>query len=354
MRRRNNFEEHRQLIIGLGLIIFGLITRIGLLVLFGVFSVISYFKNNPIQTHAFRSLFNSVNKSHSSSNIYTGMDTIDPRKTKQIKQAAISSVIFLFLLFLASTAWVVVDAGETGVQSLFGKVKDREFSSGFHLKNPFVRITPMNIRTQDYTMSIVSGEGKKTGDDSISALTKEGLEVGLDMTVLYNLVEDSASDVYRDVGLRYDDVIIRPQIRRVIRESIALYDAKDIYSEKRTQTSLDILTKLKEQLEPRGIIVQEVLLRNVQLPSNLADSIELKLSAEQDAQRYDFLLQKEEKEAERKRVAARGQRDAQQIINESLTPKYLQYLYIQNLKDTEGTIYVPTSPNSGVPLFRGL
>ena len=100
MRRRNNFEEHRQLIIGLGLIIFGLITRIGLLVLFGVFSVISYFKNNPIQTHAFRSLFNSVNKSHSSSNIYTGMDTIDPRKTKQIKQAAISSVIFLFLLFL--------------------------------------------------------------------------------------------------------------------------------------------------------------------------------------------------------------------------------------------------------------
>jgi len=354
MRRRNNFEEHRQLFIGLGLIIFGLITRIGILVLFGIFSLFSYFKNNPIRLQTFRSLFNSMSNSYSSSNTYNGMDTIDPRKTKQIKQAAISGIVFLFLLFLASTAWVVVDAGETGVQSLFGKVKDNELSSGFHLKNPFVRITSMNIRTQDYTMSIVSGEGAKTGDDSISALTKEGLEVGLDMTVLYNLIEGSASDVYRDVGLRYDDVIIRPQIRSVIRESIALYDAKDIYSEKRTETSLDILTKLKVQLGARGILVQEVLLRNVQLPNNLADSIELKLSAEQDAQRYDFLLQKEEKEAERKRVAARGQRDAQQIINESLTPKYLQYLYIQNLKDTEGTIYVPTNPNNGVPLFRGL
>jgi regulator of protease activity HflC (stomatin/prohibitin superfamily) len=253
-----------------------------------------------------------------------------------------------------SASWVIIGAGETGVQSLFGKVRDGEFSSGFHVKNPFVRIDRMNIRTQDYTMSIMSQEGKKTGNDSITALTKEGLEVGLDMTVLYNLEESKASELFKNVGTGYDDVIIRPQIRSVIREVIATYETKDIYSEKRIEASREILQKLQGQLEDRGITVQEVLLRNVGLPEKLSQSIEQKLSAEQDAQRYDFLLQKEAKEADRKRVEAKGQRDAQKIINESLSNKYLQFLYIQNLKDREGTIYVPTSPNNGVPLFRGV
>jgi regulator of protease activity HflC (stomatin/prohibitin superfamily) len=212
----------------------------------------------------------------------------------------------------------------------------------------------MNIRTQEYTMSIAKGEGKKFAADAIAALTREGLNVDLDITVLYHLQEEKASDVYRDVGLSYDEVIIRPQIRSVIREVIANYDAKDIYSAKRQEATQNILDQLKERLVTRGIETEEVLLRNVQLPEDLAQSIQEKLQSEQEAQRYDFVLEKEKKEAERKRLEAAGQRDAQQIINESLTNRYLQFLYIESLKDREGTIYVPTNPNNGVPLFRGL
>jgi len=282
------------------------------------------------------------------------MQVINPKKFTKFKLIGAFFLLFFFILPFMSSFWTVVDAGETGVKSLFGKVQDDELSSGFHLKNPLVKITKMNIRTQEYTMSIAHAEGQRLGNDAISALTKEGLSVDLDITVLYRLIEEKASDVYKNVNVNYEDVIIRPQIRSVIREVVAEYSAKDIYSEKRQEVSKEILDRLKASVEVRGIEVEEVLLRNVVLPANLANSIQQKLQAEQDAERYDFLLDKEKKEAERKRVEAEGQRDAQQIINQSLTDKYLEYLYIESLKEREGTIYVPTSPNTGMPMFRGL
>ncbi len=272
-------------------------------------------------------------------------------KAKNIGYLVIITIIVIVFLVNAIR---IVDAGYTGVYSLFGKVKDTEYSSGLHLINPLAKITPMSIRTEEYTMSILTGEGKKTGADSIAALTKEGLNVDLDITVLYKLDEQSASDIYKNVGLNYEEKIIRPAIRSSIREIIAQYEAKDIYSEKRSEAADKIVEDLKVQMDPRGIILEEVLLRNVQLPDKLAQSIQEKLQAEQEAEKYDFILTKEVKEKERKIIEAEGQRDAQKIINESLSTNYLYYLYINELKDREGTIYVPTGSNTGVPLFRNL
>lgn len=260
----------------------------------------------------------------------------------------------IILIIILINAIVVVQAGYTGVYSLFGKVRERVLSSGIHLINPLAKVTPMSIRTEEYTMSIMTGEGKKVGADSIVALTKEGLSVDLDITVLYHLNEPSASDVYKNVGLNYEEKVIRPAIRSVIREVIAQYEAKDIYSEKRNEAADKIVVNLTEQMEPRGIVLEEVLLRNVQLPPNLAQSIQEKLQAEQETQKYDFLVAKEKKEKERKIIEAEGQRDAQTIINQSLTTNYLYYLYIKELKDRQGTIYVPTSPATGMPLFRNI
>ena len=260
--------------------------------------------------------------------------------------------LLIIWLFLASI--VIIDAGETGVYSLFGKVKDKELSSGLHLVIPFAKITKMNIKTQDYTMSKSLGEGKRVNADAITSLTKEGLSVDLDITVLYKLNEEKASDVYQTVGTRYDEVILRPAIRTVIRDVIAQYDAKDIYSAKREEAGNAIHERLKNDLESRGIIIEQVLLRNVELPADLAGSIQEKLQAEQEAQKYDFLLEKERKEKERKIIEAEGQRDAQKIINQSLSTNYLYYLYINQLKDLEGTVYVPTSPSTGMPLFRNI
>lgn len=290
-------------------------------------------------------------------NINNNENIIDMDKLKNSSNAGrkILTVLLIFFcawLFFASI--YIVEAGETGVYSLFGRVKDKELSSGFHLVIPLAKVTRMSIRTEEYTMSIAQGEGKKYGADAINSLTKEGLSVDLDITVLYRLEEDKASDIYKNVGLNYEEKIIRPTIRTVIRDVIAQYNAKDIYSEKREEAALKILEKLKESVGERGLIVEDVLLRNVVLPNNLANSIQEKLQAEQEAQKYDFLLEKEKKEKERKIIEAEGQRDAQKIINESLSTNYLYYLYINDLKSREGTIYVPTNPSTGMPLFRDL
>lgn len=261
-------------------------------------------------------------------------------------------VILLIWLFFASI--VIVEAGRTGVYSLFGKVKDDELKSGFHLVNPLAKVTEMSVRTEEYTMSIVTGEGKRKMADAIAALTKEGLSVDLDMTVLYRLSDEKASDVYREVGLDYEEKIIRPAIRTSIRDIIAGYEAKDIYSEKRKEAATKIEESLKENLKGRGVLIEQVMLRDILLPEKLSASIQEKLSAEQEAQKYEFILQKEEKEAERKIIEATAQRDAQKIINESLTPRYLQYLYIRELQNREGTIYVPISPDNGMPMFKGI
>ncbi len=281
----------------------------------------------------------------------SGGNPIDPM-LENIKKKFSFFVIFVIILLVLISSIRVVDAGVTGVYSLFGKVSEKELASGFHLVNPLGRVTPMSVRTEEYTMSILQGEGKKAGADAISALTKEGLNVDLDITVLYHLSEVDAAQVYKTIGLNYEEKLIRPEIRSAIREVIARYEAKDIYSEKREEAASNILENLAAKLVKRGIIIEDVLLRNVQLPSGLAESIQQKLQAEQEAQRYDFLLAKEEKEKERKIIEAEGQKESQNIINKSLTTNYLYYLYINQLKDREGTIYVPTSAETGMPLFK--
>lgn len=281
------------------------------------------------------------------------MDIIDPKKKKFKIIAGVILLVLIVIPFLSSF-WVTISAGHVGVQSFFGRVYDDELSSGFHFKNPLVEVIPMSVRTQEYTMSKTRGEGARYSEDSITALTKEGLEVDLDMTILFHLKSSNASDVYRDLGINYVENVIRPAIRSTIREKIANYEAKTLYSEKREEARKQIFDNLQSMLEPRGVELEGVLLRNVKLPSGLAQSIEEKLQAEQESEKYDFLLEKEKKEAERKRIEAEGQRDAQQIINQGLTNQYLKYQYIKNLEGREGTIYVPTSPNNGVPLFRGL
>src|SRR3989338_400116 len=262
------------------------------------------------------------------------------------------AALIILALIIIPRFLVVIPAGTTGVYHLFGRVSDKPLSSGLHFVIPLAVVTKMSIQTQDYTMSIVKEEGRRLGDDSIDALTKEGLNVALDITVLFKLREESSPSVFRELGVNYQEIIIRPETRSIIREVVAQYDAKSLYSEKRGEAVEAIKNGLKDKIEPRGIIVEEVLLRNVKLPDRLAKSIEEKLQAEQESARYDFVLEKEKKEADRKRIEAQGQRDAQKTISESLTSSYLEYLYLTGLKDRQGTIYVPTNPANGLPLFR--
>lgn len=254
------------------------------------------------------------------------------------------------ILFFRSI--VVVDAGEVGVITVFGDVQETPLRSGMQLKNPFAEAKMMSIRTQEYTMSGTTSEGEVQGDDSIKALASDGASVWLDVTVFYHLKPEEAPMVYEDLGLDYNQKIIRPEIRSAIREVVARYTVNEVYSTKRDEVQTKILEDLKVSLERRGIEVEDVLLRNVTLSQLLFDAIEQKLTAQQAAQRKEFEIQAEQKEAERKLIEAQGQRDAQAEINKTLSSNFLYYLYIKTLENHEGTIYVPTE--GGLPLFKNV
>ena len=236
----------------------------------------------------------------------------------------------------------LVGPGEVGVQILFGRVKEEVLHSGLHLVNPLLTIEKMSIRTQEYTMSKKREEGLVRGDDAITALTKEGLSVDLDVTVWFHLQPETAWKVYRDIGEDYVKKIVRPAIRTSIRNVAATYSVNDIYSANRERVSKEIFDELVQNLKPRGIIVENVLLRNVSLPPKVKNAIDEKIAAEQEAQKMKYVLQKEEQEAKRKRIEAEGIARAQRIIANSLTNSYLQWYYIQTLKE------LINSPNNTV------
>jgi len=261
-------------------------------------------------------------------------------------------IILLFLIF--GGLIYTIPAGHVGVYDLFGNVRDNEIPTGLHIKIPFAHIEKMSMKTQEYTMSIIAEEGEVKGrSDTISALTKEGLSVDLDITVWYKLQPDKASDIYQTVGIDYREILVRPKIREAIRSVIAKYEAKTIYSEDRERVQIEIQEEVEKDLKDRGILIEKVLLRNIQLPEKVRTSIEEKLQSEQEAQRMEFVLQKEEKEAQRKRVEAQGIADANKIIANSLTDQYLQWYWIENLDKHSSVIYVPIGED-GMPMFKSI
>lgn len=277
------------------------------------------------------------------------------KKAKKESMIMISVVATVIIIGLLIFSFVVIDAGNVGVYNLFGVVDDQEYQPGLHFKNPLASVESMSIKTQEYTMTFTQGEGAVKGKDTISALTKEGLTVDLDITVLYKLSPAMASEIYKTIGIDYVGVIVRPQIRTIIREVVAKYEAKQLYSEDRQAVALEISTMLEPELLDRGVILERVLLRHIQLPAQLTDSIELKLVAEQEAERMEFILVKELQEAERKEIEAVGIKNATLIVQEGLSgsPEYLTYLWLQKLENHESVVYVMEG-EMGLPIFKNI
>lgn len=235
-----------------------------------------------------------------------------------------------------------IDAGHVGVQSLFGKVQDHVLTSGLNIINPFVDVNVFDIKTQNYTMSSVSTEGDKTGDDAIRVLSADGLEVIIDLTILYSVVPSEAPRIYREIGLDYKNIIVRPITRTKIRDNAVYYDAVNLYSKQRDEFQVKISESIEKDFKTRGLILEQLLVRNITLPASVKAAIESKINAEQDAQKMQFVLQKEKQEAERKRVEAQGIADYQRIINSEITDKLLQYESIKAQKE------IALSPNAKV------
>ena len=240
-----------------------------------------------------------------------------------------------------------IDAGKIGVQSLFGKVQNNVLSSGLNVINPLMDVMELDIKTQNYTMSGIHDEGNKEGDDAIRVLTADGLEVTIDLTVLYSLIPSEAPRLVRETGVDYQNKIIRPLTRTKMRDNAVYFTAIDLYSTKRDVFQSKIFKSIEEDFKKRGLILEQLLVRNITLPATVKASIEEKIKAEQEAQKMEFVLQKEKQEADRKRVEAQGIADYQRIISSGLGEKQLQYEQIQALKG------LMTSPNSKVIIMNG-
>ena len=252
--------------------------------------------------------------------------------------------VVLILIGAGMSAIVQIGPGEVGVQKLFGKVNSNTLESGLNIVNPLVEVVTIDIKTQNYTMSAKHDEGDVAGDDAIRVLSADGLEVVIDLTVLYKVIPNDAPRILQQIGTDYRNTIVRPICRTKIRDNAVYYDAVALYSTKRDEFQQRIYQTIEKDFKTRGLLLEQLLIRNITLPASVKTTIESKINAEQDAQKMTFVLQKEHQEAERKRVEAQGIADYQKILSTGLSDKQLQYEMIKA---------IATSPNAKLIIMGG-
>ena len=248
-------------------------------------------------------------------------------------------VIVLLALVALLAGCVVIEDGEVGVSKSFGSISDEPVLQGIALQFPVVRtVTPWNIKLQEIK-------------ETAQVPSSEGLIIGLDTSLLYKVIPEQAPTIRKKVGRNYREIQVIPYMRNAVRDVVSGYPVKNIYTETgRKEIAGKIRAFLEANLEPNGIQVVDVLLRDIKLPQRFRESIEAKLTAEQQVQQKFFMLEQAKKDAEIEVARARGAAQAQEIVRSTLSGSYLQYLWIKTLNENPNVIYVATEAN--LPIFR--
>jgi prohibitin 1 len=251
-------------------------------------------------------------------------------------------LIVLAILLFASAA--SVPAGHVGVLTLFGRVTGEILPEGIHMVNPFKANHVMSVRTQSQK-------------ETARVPSQEGLEIALDTSLIFHLKPESAAAVYQQIGPDYVETFIEPNLRSAIREATASHSANTLYSSARAEVQTEIHRTLEGILAPRGIEVESILLRDIQLPATVRTAIEAKQQAEQESLAMNFRLQKERQEADRKRIEAQGIHDFQQIVAQGISSQLLEWKGIEATealaKSPNSKIVVIGNPKNGLPLVLG-
>jgi prohibitin 1 len=251
----------------------------------------------------------------------------------------IGILVVLLILLMASTT--SIPTGNVGVLTLFGKVTGETLGEGIHLINPLKSVQKLSVQTQSVK-------------ESASVPSNEGLTISLDTSLLFRLDKNMAAQVYQSVGADYAEKIVEPTLRAAIRAATSAHTANALYTNARELVQSQIQEELTKQLAPRGVVVENVLLRDVQLPAMLKSSIEAKQQAEQDALRMSFILQKEKQEAERKRIEAQGIADFQKIVATGISPQLLEWKGIEATEklasSSNAKIVIVGNTKNGLPL----
>ena len=267
---------------------------------------------------------------------------IDINPKSLFRGAGLLIVIVVVVIFLFASI-TSVSSGHVGVLTLFGRVTGEALAEGIHLVNPFKVSHEMSIRTQELK-------------EAASVPSSEGLMMNLDTSLIFNLNAQQAADVYQKIGPNYIEVLIEPNLRAGIREATSAHTANALYTGERELVAKQIREQLSSVLKKRGVNIESVLLRDIQLPMTLKASIELKQQAEQESLAMNFRLQKEKQEAERKRLEAQGIRDFQQIVAQGISAQLLEWKGIEateNLAKSANAKVVVIGNSKGLPLILG-
>ena len=250
----------------------------------------------------------------------------------------LGAILLLILLFSSITS---IPTGNVGVLTLFGRVTGDVLGEGIHLINPLKSVQKLSVQTQSVK-------------ESANVPSNEGLILALDTSLLFRLDKNKAAQVFQTVGEDYAAKIVEPTLRAAIRASTSAHTANALYTNARELVQQQIQDELTTQLATRGVIVEAVLLRDVQLPAMLKGSIEAKQQAEQDALRMSFILQKEKQEAERKRIEAQGIADFQKIVAQGISPQLLEWKGIEATEklalSNNAKVVIIGNPKNGLPL----
>ena len=253
----------------------------------------------------------------------------------------ILGLVLLILLFNSITR---VGTGHVGVLTLFGKVTGETLGEGIHVINPLKTNNEMSVQSQSIK-------------ESANVPSSEGLMMSLDTSLIYHLNPERAADVFQKIGIDYETRVVEPTLRSAIREATASHSANALYTGEREMVAKQVFDQLTSQLNQRGLTVENVLLRDIQLPATLKASIESKQQAEQEALAMNFRLQKETQEAQRKRIEAAGIRDFQQIVAQGISPQLLEWKGIEATeslaKSVNSKVVVIGNNKNGLPLILG-
>jgi len=273
---------------------------------------------------------------------------MDPQK-QFAKYAVIGAIVFMFLLLFTNSTFITINAGEKGI--LFKKfgggldhTKDEVYGQGFHVVAPWNEMIVYDVREQ-------------IREEQMDVLSSDGLPIEVDVSARYHPVGNKIGYLHNEIGTDYSNIVLKDVVRSAAREVMGKYTPEELYSNKRDAVREEIEAIVRVQLEKKYLRLEAVNIRSIKLPKTIEDAIQTKLVQEQEKEQYQFRLEKETKEAERRKIEATGKAEANLIVSASLTDKILQE------KGIEATLKLANSPNSkvvivgsgehGLPLILG-
>jgi len=259
----------------------------------------------------------------------------------------VAVVILIVLLLFGGRMFLILDAGERGVifkPYSIGLDKENVYGEGFHIIAPWNKMYIFGVREQQR-------------DEPMDVLDKSGLSISMDITVRFNPIFKEIGFLYEQFGVNYINVLVIPEVRSTVRQVAGRYTAEEIYSTKRAEVEQAIIEETKMVLSKNYIQMKALLIRSINLPEQIKNAIESKLKTEQEALAYEYRLDREQSEAERRRIEADGIAAYNRIINASLTDKIIQQRGIEaTIKLAESTntkVIVIGSGKDGLPLILG-